>query len=456
MSRSRVFMICAVVLALLSPAAILAQDARIGFPVAVVALEGSYETSDDGEGCQLVWQNAGTPTLRVASSTGDRFRQDLVDGELVTLPGVDEALSCLFRVDVSVTGGGSYTISIEESDLTRVSDDDLEALSATMVLPVETGDEGEFVLATDDYIDLELEVEAAPAPGSADRSVPGVLRKVEVQPVGQTATPEAPGATPQVGDPVDVEVHVLAHGDLMIRMRSGCRIALGDNQAILTAVGSPGDARAELTLTRNGKVVNEETSPTGEPGCLFRTTMELSPADEYVFRIGEIDLAAVPFNVLASQDEPLLLQIDRDGNRTEGVEITEAMTPEAGTEPVIQGGPIGNGPAGEAQFLIVGQLDFWSDEVEMTSQGCAGGPGNDDIGPGSQVIVRNEAGAIIGYGTLEDSARSGNGGCSYDFTVTVPGTRFYEVELGDRGSVVYSGIELDSTGWRMVLETGEK
>jgi hypothetical protein len=338
MSRSRILLFCALVFALLSPAAILAQNARVEFPIAVVAVEGAHEPSADGTVCQLVWERVGTPTLRVASSSGDRFRQDLMDGELVTLPDVADGRACLFDVDVSIVGGRSLDISLEGSELVEVSRDDIENLSATMVLPVEVGTEGEIVLAANDYLDMDLSPAAgsvetqAPTSASTGQAVPGVLRKVAIAPdapqATAEATPELPDATPQTG--------------------------------------------------------------------------------------------ATPM-----------------------VEAT--------AEPAAEAGPIGDGT-----YRIVGQLDFWSGQAVTTDLGCTGGSGNEDIGPGAQVVVRNEVGAIIGYGVLDDTDRSGEDGCSYDVAIVVPEATFYVVELGDRGSVVYGFDELESTGWRMHLETGER
>jgi hypothetical protein len=472
MSRTRVIVLITLLFTLVPPSALLAQDAQTEFPVAVAALEGAFEPSADGQGCELLWQNAGTPTLRVASSNGDRYREDLVGGQLISLPDVDEGRLCLFVVEVAIGEGRSYEFSLEGSDLARISEDEIANLTGTAVLPVEMDQDGEFVLASDDYLDVELDLNAQPDTGAVTDSgegtesgsrgadAPGGLRPVEppqqeTEEATALATPGTPGATPVVGGEIRATVNLFVYKDLEIKRTGGCRVTLADEDAFLTVETSTGDVADEESLTVQGRTVNEETSPLGERGCLFEFTMNLAPSDSYTFRVGGVELATVPAATLQAQDEPLLLAIDSKGNRTPAIESVTEPAPEAtpGEASMLD---VQSGPLGDGQFQIVGRLDLLSDETIVTDAGCTGGPGNEDISPGAQVIIRNESDTIIGYGVLQDSGRTGVEGCSYDFVVIVPDATFYVIEVSDRGRVVYSVADMERTNWRVIIEAGER
>jgi len=91
---------------------------------------------------------------------------------------------------------------------------------------------------------------------------------------------------------------------------------------------------------------------------------------------------------------------------------------------------------------------------------CAGGAGGyGDIGPGTDVVVRDEDNHVLGTAQLGDgkSANLPNGGgCAWITTVKdVPtGKNFYSVEVGHRGSQVYSSSQLDKNGWSVELSLG--
>ncbi len=79
----------------------------------------------------------------------------------------------------------------------------------------------------------------------------------------------------------------------------------------------------------------------------------------------------------------------------------------------------------------------------------APGTGYDDIATGTAVTVTNEKGTTIGTTTL------GKGTirldpyirCEFVFAVSVPGAKFYGVEVAHRGVVQKSFEELESDGW---------
>lgn len=440
MVRQRIALLTALLLAMLSPAALFAQEPEVTIPVAVVALEGSWESPDDGETCQLVWQSAGTPTLRVTGGDGSRVRQDLESGELATIPEVADGLVCVFRVDVGIEEARRYRLSIEGAELVDVTLADLDDLAGTLVLPVATGAEGDYELATDDYLDLDL--------------AGGDLRPAEVRPEVPSAPdeePAAPAGTPASaaieGRLARPEIQLFVFESLTMPAGEGCRVDVLDDDAVLLVTASTGLYRSELTLRHGGTPVSGGESPMGEAGCLFSFSLRLPAADDYTFIYQEIELARIPFTAMADRDTPYLLAVDETGNRTpQGGVPLSAPAPAAGD---MQGGSLGNG-----QYRVVGRLDLWTSGPDDAPFGCAAGPYQTGIYPGAQVVVRDDAGAIIGYGTLSYSERSGSTVCAFDFAVTVPEAGFYTFELGNGDRVVRSFEELELWSWRVFIRTG--
>lgn len=85
---------------------------------------------------------------------------------------------------------------------------------------------------------------------------------------------------------------------------------------------------------------------------------------------------------------------------------------------------------------------------------CRGKDGFDDVHGGVQVVVRDQAGVILGVGVLEPGSReSPTSGCEFPFVVDgVPtGLEFYTVEVGGRGETSFSLSELDESDWSVSL-----
>lgn len=97
---------------------------------------------------------------------------------------------------------------------------------------------------------------------------------------------------------------------------------------------------------------------------------------------------------------------------------------------------------------------------------CAGGAGGyGDIGPGTDVVVKDNANNIIGKAQLGDGPsvpmskavnQSGVGGCIWSTTVKgVPtGKDFYQVSVGRRGTSTYTSKDLDASKWSIDLKLG--
>lgn len=301
MLATRLLPILAVIAALLLPAPALAQDAEVVIPVAVVAQDGSWQASGDGTGCELVWDRAGTPTLRVHGSGGDRVREDLVGGEQMALPEAGPGTSCVFEIEVSTVGSRRYEFSLEGAELATVDAADIEALAGTLVLPVVLGDEGDYALATDTYLDL-------PLADTADRPPVSIPATDE----GGLASP-TPAGTPVsadiAGQVVDVVVELFVPEAMSVRTDGGCRISAGDDAAVLRLEASTGRYRSELSLRTDGVPVTVQESPTGAAGCLFTFPLHLPAADVYTFHYGDATLAEVRFTDMLDWTEPYLITV---------------------------------------------------------------------------------------------------------------------------------------------------
>ncbi len=86
-----------------------------------------------------------------------------------------------------------------------------------------------------------------------------------------------------------------------------------------------------------------------------------------------------------------------------------------------------------------------------------GTSGYDDIAPGTGVTVTDAKGVIIGTGSLgrptfasiSSAGREDIGSCVFPFTVSVPKTEFYSVEISHRGKLNYSYGELLTDNWKI-------
>lgn len=88
---------------------------------------------------------------------------------------------------------------------------------------------------------------------------------------------------------------------------------------------------------------------------------------------------------------------------------------------------------------------------------CAGTGGYDDIEPGLQVVVRDGEGSTLGTGRLEydhEAHEATNDLCPLVFTVEVPRSDFYSIEVGRRGELVYDFDEMEEMGWEVVASLG--
>lgn len=76
------------------------------------------------------------------------------------------------------------------------------------------------------------------------------------------------------------------------------------------------------------------------------------------------------------------------------------------------------------------------------------GGGFSDIVQGTQVMVQDGSGEIIGSSTLA-GGHLNEQGCTFTFRVTVPDTNFYQITVSHRGALTYSREEMLANGWHV-------
>jgi hypothetical protein len=124
--------------------------------------------------------------------------------------------------------------------------------------------------------------------------------------------------------------------------------------------------------------------------------------------------------------------------------------------------PLPGGPdhvlAGEFVVKDLGNLDLdaLNAALDGASTDCGSGLGGgySDLRAGTAVSVKDGEGRLLGTGALKGGRQSING-CSFAFSVEVPDSAFYEVEVSQRGSVPFSREELDRQDWRVSLSVGD-
>ena len=111
--------------------------------------------------------------------------------------------------------------------------------------------------------------------------------------------------------------------------------------------------------------------------------------------------------------------------------------------------------------VITGTFTLYDDDLFVVTGdgplkgGCWGQGGYDDIRIGLDVIIKDGTGTIIAKGELWPGKKTDRNECTFPFYVSgVPSADFYEIEVGRRGSLVFSRSEMDYNGWQAHLQLG--
>jgi hypothetical protein len=109
------------------------------------------------------------------------------------------------------------------------------------------------------------------------------------------------------------------------------------------------------------------------------------------------------------------------------------------------------GPGGQT---LTGEFTLFADE--FGGPPCSGTGGYGDIRQGVDVVVRNEAGEIIGTSSLGPGERRRSDSCTFTFEVAnLPVAAFYSIEVADRGDLTYSREDLDAMEWHVAMTLGD-
>lgn len=106
-------------------------------------------------------------------------------------------------------------------------------------------------------------------------------------------------------------------------------------------------------------------------------------------------------------------------------------------------------------------LGHLEDQV-FSDTSCRGAGGYDDIGPGTQVVVKDDTDRTVATGSLvwkENKALTSSGPfigvCVFGFDLeNVPDAPFYSIEVSHRGALTYSRADLESRQWFLELTLG--
>lgn len=109
------------------------------------------------------------------------------------------------------------------------------------------------------------------------------------------------------------------------------------------------------------------------------------------------------------------------------------------------------------QPVITGTFTLTDADVlyNPSHETCTGTGGYGDIAVGTDVVVRDGTGTIVGAGRLAWSPASAIGSCVFTFAVPVKDTDFYSIEVSHRGDLTYSKADLAARGWAVAASLGD-
>jgi len=110
---------------------------------------------------------------------------------------------------------------------------------------------------------------------------------------------------------------------------------------------------------------------------------------------------------------------------------------------------------GGGKRLVTGSITVRdTDQAYSIGALCRTEGGYDDVRVGTDVVVKDGQGAIIGVGSLEGGQAESAFDCRFDFSLEVKDSEFYSFEIGDRGEISYSRADLESQAWDVSFTLG--
>jgi hypothetical protein len=83
---------------------------------------------------------------------------------------------------------------------------------------------------------------------------------------------------------------------------------------------------------------------------------------------------------------------------------------------------------------------------------CAGHGGYSDLEDGTQVTVKDGAGTLLATGTLSNGKTTNPSTCSWTFTIAVPESGFYSIEVSHRGALTF--MSSSERAWALSTSIG--
>lgn len=123
-----------------------------------------------------------------------------------------------------------------------------------------------------------------------------------------------------------------------------------------------------------------------------------------------------------------------------------AIAPVAATDAGAEASPAA------ADVVLTGRVELPGAPNEawvMTNEGCVGLGANTSLKPGQQLVVRDAEGAIVGVTML--AASDETDACSWDFSVTVPNSPFYEVSVPMAIEHVFTQEDVEQSDGELVI-----
>jgi hypothetical protein len=107
--------------------------------------------------------------------------------------------------------------------------------------------------------------------------------------------------------------------------------------------------------------------------------------------------------------------------------------------------------AGTASYKLDEMDAILGGKTEDCSEGLGGG--YSDLAAGTDVSVLDGSGQLIATAVLTGGTLS-SAGCAFNFSVVLPSSPFYQVQVANRGAIRYSEAQLTSDGWSLALSLG--
>ena len=115
-----------------------------------------------------------------------------------------------------------------------------------------------------------------------------------------------------------------------------------------------------------------------------------------------------------------------------------------------------SGPRPDPILRRLTQRSPLTPSAQPQAKPCTPQAGYSDIAAGAPVVVRDQAGATVGSGSLSSgAAEPSRRGCAFHFSVnSLPVASSYTVTVGQRGGLPYSYADLKNSGWNVTMGLG--